>query len=136
MKKKTSPIIILERSALSAYEIFSKNLKDNKNMSEWEFSLLSRYYYTLTWQPEYYLYLRCDANTSCERIKIRNRNGENNVPEELIQQLHDRHENLFLHSRHEKNIPKIAVIDANHTMEQVTKDAIKLLNKIERCIDV
>lgn len=90
--------IIIERSALSSLKIFALNLLQNGNISEWEYSLLHRLYCSIGWQPKYILYLRCEASICIERIKMRNRNGENEVDIEFIQSLHKRHELLLNHN--------------------------------------
>ncbi len=58
-KLEVSPsFIIVERSAMSSFEIFARNLMDGGFMSEWEYSLLQRYYSLVDWQPQYILYIR------------------------------------------------------------------------------
>ncbi|ETO26904.1 deoxypurine kinase [Reticulomyxa filosa] len=99
-------IIIVERSALTAFEIFSKNLKENGRMSEWEFSLLTRFFQLVDWEPKYTLYLQCDPGTCIGRIHQRNRDGEDKVDEELIRSLHERHEKLFV--KHQESGEKMS----------------------------
>jgi deoxyadenosine/deoxycytidine kinase len=144
--KKKQDIIIIERSALSAFEIFSKNLFENNNMTKWELSLLQRIYDNIEWQPAFIMYLRCDYDISCLRIRKRNRDGEDKVDEQLIQQLHHKHETLFCnhHNKHnnhnnnnnnnnnEKQFPQIIIINGNQNAYDVTNDAIEQLNQIEQ----
>eukprot|EP00483_Globobulimina_turgida_P007437 UN07451 len=92
---ESKKVIIVERSALSAITIFAKNLLDTGNMTQWEYSLLERFYSMIAWEPKHILYLRANPNICCERIQKRNRDGECNVDPTLIQNLHDKHELMF-----------------------------------------
>jgi len=88
-------VIIVERSALSAITIFAKNLLDTGLMTEWEYSLLERFYSMIAWEPGHILYLRVDPDVCYRRIEARNRNGEGNVDPVLIRNLHNKHERMF-----------------------------------------
>ncbi|ETO16803.1 hypothetical protein RFI_20535 [Reticulomyxa filosa] len=108
--KRNWDVIIVERSALTAFEIFSKNLKDSGKMSEWEFSLLARFVQLVDWEPKYTLYLQLNYNNKkkifkkwssfcCYGVKFLNK--------ELVEALHNRHEALFVKGteKNEKQSP-------------------------------
>ena len=139
---KYSNIIIIERSALTAFEIFVRNLYECNKMTDWEFSLLERFYKIIAWEPKHILYLRAEPQTSIKRIKKRNRNGETNVDIDLINNLHKYHELLLMKDTiyHEIYKPKaksfikihsnrIIIIDGNQNENTVLNDAVnKILN--------
>ena len=60
-----------------------------------------------------YIYLRCDPETSYERLKIRSRSCESSVPLGYLQALHSNYESFF-----EKR-PGTLVIDAEQDKETV-----------------
>eukprot|EP01084_Bolivina_argentea_P062109 113567_1 len=91
----TKKVIIVERSALSAIRIFAQNLLDTGFMTQWEYSLLERFYSMIAWEPKHILYLKCNPRVCVERIQRRNRDGEANVDPVLIQNLHKKHELMF-----------------------------------------
>jgi deoxyadenosine/deoxycytidine kinase len=140
-------IIIVERSALSSIEIFSRNLLADNNMSEWEFSLLQRFYSLINWQSKYVLYLRCEPEISYQRIQKRNRDGEHKVNVELIRSLHNRHETLYaVNNQTSTNIQKsednnqihdttnsqtVIIVDGTKDAVSVVKQALQEIDRLE-----
>merc|ERR1719361_1033702 len=104
MQKTTEPkdsiwiskqdLVIVERSPQSAFEIFTTNLHDCGLLTDWETSLLLRFYPLTLWRPAKLFYLRTPPETCCDRIRQRSRNGEEQVDEDLLQALHNKHEEL------------------------------------------
>lgn len=116
-------LCVIERSPQSAFEIFTMNLHDCGLLTDWEKSLLLRFYHLTRWRPAKVFYLRTPVKVCCDRIKERSRKGEDNVDTALIEQLHRKHEELFLHQEN------VVVIDGttertlvlNHMLEELGK---------------
>ena len=75
----------------------------NKLMICWEdFRLGTEYDIYCNWnewlssefnvKPNAYIYLQCNPNVNSERICQRSRDGENNIPLEYLEKLHQKHE--------------------------------------------
>ena len=60
-------------------------------------------------RPDAYIYLRCFPNVNHDRISKRNREGEENIPIEYLQILHDKHEQWM--AREKETVP-VLTIDA------------------------
>lgn len=116
-------LIIVERSPQSAFEIFTLNLHDCGLLTDWEKSLLLRFYHLTRWRPAKVFYLRTPPEICCQRIKERSRKGEDSVDEPLIQQLHNKHEDLYL------NQENVVVIDGTAEQKTVLSQLLKELQK-------
>jgi len=106
--------IIVERSAESCTATFVEVAKGGNFYNEWEIDLLATLKSKLIHPPpQKYIYLRCDPETSYERLKIRSRSCESSVPLGYLQALHSNYESFF-----EKR-PGTLVIDAEQDKETV-----------------
>ena len=124
-------LIIIERSALSAIEIFTKDLLENEYLSEWEYTLLLKFYFLIQWKPNYIIYLKCDPDIALNRIQKRNRKGESKINKKLITSLHQKHEELFQKpNKFITSTQQIIIIDANNTKENVMKQIMKELTNV------
>jgi len=143
--RQTKRVIIVERSALSCITIFAKNLMEQGNMTQWEYSLLQRFYSMIAWEPAHILYLRVDPEVCCKRIQQRNRKGEEDVDPDLIHGLHEKHEHMFV--RKEQNgvgcqdgicaspSQNIIIVNGHRNSDSVLKEALKKIVGIEARYD-
>lgn len=139
--RQSKRVIIVERSALSCITIFAKNLMEQGNMTQWEYSLLQRFYSMIAWEPAHILYLRVDPEVCCKRIQQRNRKGEEDVDPDLIHGLHDKHEHMFV--REDKDgvgcqdgicaspAQNIIIVNGHYHAGHVLEEALKKIAKIE-----
>jgi len=117
---------IVERSPISTYEIFGKNLREMGNFTNWELKLLGKVVESWAWTPEYTFYVKTPYTESYRRLKARGRDGEEKVPLELLRQLELRHEE-FAKS---KNCGVVYVLDGRQSKEALIEDAIVKLQQI------
>jgi len=77
--KKESNIFITERCVFTDKNVFAKMLHDDKLMSDLESKIYNYWFekYSKENKVDAYIYLTTDVDLSAERIKIRNRDGEN-----------------------------------------------------------
>jgi deoxyadenosine/deoxycytidine kinase len=77
--KKESNIFITERCVYTDKNVFAKMLHDDKLMSNLEYKIYNYWFekYSKENKVDAYIYLTTDVDLSAERIKIRNRDGEN-----------------------------------------------------------
>ena len=69
--------LIMERSPLTAKQVFTKSLADKGIMGLEEFSIYCKVYDVLGWKPDVIIYIDTPVETCFERINRRNRKGEN-----------------------------------------------------------
>ena len=86
-------IIITERCIYSDYNIFTKMLYHNRLIDEIEYKIYMQHFneFTKNLPQMSIIYIKTDPSISMERIKIRNRQGEN-ISIEYLTQCHDYHE--------------------------------------------
>jgi len=143
--RQSKRVIIVERSALSCITIFAKNLMEQGNMTEWEYSLLQRFYSMIAWEPAHILYLRVDPEVCCKRISQRNRKGEEDVDPDLIHGLHEKHEHMFVREEQDgvgcqdgicaSPSQNIIIVNGHYKSDSVLKEALHKISKIEARYD-
>jgi len=118
---------IVERSPISTYEIFGKNLKNSGNMTDWEMKLLGKVVESWAWIPEHTFYIKTPYTDAYERLKIRGRQGEENVPIELLRQLELRHE-AFTKSKY---CGAVHELDGRKSREDLVTEAKRIINQLQ-----
>jgi deoxyadenosine/deoxycytidine kinase len=104
-------IIICERSILSSYHVFAKMLYDFTLMNEIEYKIYQSVYDT-TYKnnsqiiQQKIIYLNCPPEKCYERIKKRNRKGEENIDLDYLKKCNDYHES-WLNDENDKTIMKM-----------------------------
>ena len=106
IKNNPNKIIISERSLFTDKYVFAKMLYDSDNMNEIEYKIYNNWFSSfLDLAPvSKMIYLKTDPKISFERISIRNREGENNIPFEYIKNCHTYHNNMYEKINFEKKI--------------------------------
>ena len=93
---------LIERSILSD-KIFAQNCFNNNNMELTEFDIYNKWsnwlYEKVCKEVKNIIYLRSTPNVSYERIKKRNRDGENGIPLSYLKQLHNLHDKWLLNNK-------------------------------------
>ncbi len=84
-------INIVERSPVSNKYIFGKMLMEDKFLHEKEYNLIDQVNNLIGWTPDMLIVLLCDPEVCYERIKKRNRDGENIPGIKYLQALHEKH---------------------------------------------
>jgi len=93
--------IIIERSPISNIMIFGQMLYDDKIIGEAEFSILKYMVNGLMMPVDKIVYLRSTPTECMERIKERNREGEEDISSAYLQKIHDKHETWLDTLQHE-----------------------------------
>ena len=86
--------IIIERSPWAAVHIFSRNLHANGLLTSKELQTLQEVATQWGWKPDVTLYVYTPWEETQERIRVRGRHCENNIPPKLLRQLENRHEDF------------------------------------------
>lgn len=124
-------IIITERSINTDKNIFVNALKDDNDIDQLEYQLFNNWF---NWIkeihnkiiPNYYIYLKANYKKSYERILLRSRCEESNIPIEYIKKLNDNHDSWLL------KINNCKIIDLNNDFNYDDKknDIINIFNDI------
>ena len=108
-------IIFVERSVYTDKNVFCHMNYLNGNISEMEYMIYNQWFdfYSkhFNLNPEGYVYLKTDYKECLERIKKRDRNGEESIPIEYLKSLEEFHDK-WLESE-EKNDIDLMNIDGN-----------------------
>ncbi|KAL5018547.1 hypothetical protein ScPMuIL_004269 [Solemya velum] len=124
-KKHSKPVKMLERSLYSTRYCFVENDFRNKTITDLEYIILKEWFEFLTQKDETKLdlivYLRAAPEVCYERIKKRSRMEESGVPFELIEALHDLHEEWLIDQTTFKLPAPVLVLDANNEYQQMTQ---------------
>jgi len=124
-RQSKRPVVLLERSLFSERFCFVQMLRDNQEISNGEFSLLDRYYKMATsnlteLQVDKVVYIRSHPDVLMERIKRRGRQEEESLSLDLLQQLHQKHEDWLL--QHQFPLPApLQILDGDQDLETFTK---------------
>lgn len=93
-EERFNNIFVTERCTNSDFHIFAKMLRDDGLMTKLEWDLYKRYHYDMTEgiKVNGILYITCSPEKCYDRIKIRNRHGEEGIPKDYLLNLHKYHE--------------------------------------------
>ena len=122
---------MMERSLHSTREIFMKHQVKSGTIHKVEKDILEGWYNFLTANDAFnttvdlYVYLRTDPETAFERLRKRNREEENKVSMNYIQEIHSRHEEWLGENSPPKHTP-VLIINANKSEDEMKEMALKL----------
>lgn len=88
-------LVIFERSPVSSRKLFVERMMEKGEMDTLEKSLYDQMYATLGWAPSLDVYLRCPPATCLQRIRGRGRPSENSIELPYLEELHQKHENMY-----------------------------------------
>lgn len=97
IKKNPNKIIVSERSLFTDKFVFAKMLYDSNDMEDVEYQIYNNWFESfLDLAPlSKMIYLKTDPKISFQRISVRNRQGENNIPYEYIENCHKYHNDMY-----------------------------------------
>jgi len=84
----------MERSSMSALRIFAEMLLEDKFITPIDFTILEKICTRIT-ESKTHIYLRLDAEKCSERIKKRNRKGEETIDLQYLRKLEEKHDKVF-----------------------------------------
>lgn len=135
-EKQKKPLRFMERCIMTDKHVFAKALYETNIMSELEWKMYndwSEWIYNdiiqSNGEPSGYIYIRCEPETSYERLKIRSRSEEDTVPLEYLQLLHRYHDEWLLNDKN------VLVIDVNKDFEHDKEELERIMNKINEFVN-
>lgn len=129
IEENPDSILIVERSVYTDKYVFAKMLYDNQQINEIEYQIYLKWYdFFLRKLPSIYtIYLRTNPIICLERIKTRNREGEDNISISYLEDCHKYHEEWIYSNI---DVTNTVIINANSNREKEDySDIIELLKE-------
>ena len=121
-------LVLCERSILTDFNVFLNSLYEKNDLSKLEYDVFKCWFDMIIKMSKFELkgiiYIRASPDVCMERIKKRNRNGENIIALEYLTLLHEKHEEWI------NNEDNVLVIDGNREEQDLIND-----NELEYKID-
>lgn len=128
-QKESNKLVVCERSVETDRHCFAKQLAEDGLINKMEWQLYDNWYYWLKEKTNCKLdgiiYLKCSPEVSYERINIRKRKEENNIPMDYLTKIHNKH-NEWLSN---PDVP-LLVLDVNNDFENNAANKKIVVNKI------
>ena len=122
-------VIICERSMESSRNIFAKMLREQGIIDDVNYQILEMFYDKMELIPvDAIIYLETDVKTSNERIKKRNRKGEENILPEYLEKCNDYYEKWLLSMTSNQNDKPVPTLNLDNN------DNCDAINRIESFI--
>ena len=127
---KPPPTGIAERCPASAFHVFWKYMVNNNLVNDVENSVCGWLYGTpsLTWEPDYVIYLRASPEKCFQNIQSRHQVGDDAITFEYIKDIHT------LYEQYIESIPidKVSIVDADRDEHEVYNNVTHILECLGR----
>ena len=87
--------VIVERSPLSCFEVFTRLQKNEGMLSEKEWQLFQDLHSLFAWTPDVVIYLYSPAATCLDRVRQRGRAGESEITLDYLSKVHFAHNTML-----------------------------------------
>tara|TARA_B110000444_G_scaffold246652_1_gene268415 strand:+ start:670 stop:1272 length:603 start_codon:yes stop_codon:yes gene_type:complete len=126
IQTKSNSILYMERSPKFTYETFVKIYKDK--FTPQEYSILEHLYNNVDQkynksvvEPVLYIYIQSSPNVSYNRIKERDRESERIIDYNLIQLLHNKHEECYDNISSTGGLPTLKINSDDKTPDELAE---------------
>lgn len=109
-------VIVTERSLATDKNVFCQMLYDSNKIKDVEFQIYNKWFdeFQREFPDENIVYIQTDPEVACDRVSIRNREGES-IPLEYLAECHNYHEKWI------RSFPKTSVLTLNGNQD-INKD--------------
>jgi deoxyadenosine/deoxycytidine kinase len=139
IQNEKKSINFIERSVFTDRYCFARNCFTSGKISEIEYKIYCKWNDWLVEnfdiKPTAYIYLRTSPEVCSERINGRNRNGEESIPLDYLQQLHDHHDDWLLRIEKNNNVHVLEIDVTNNYLDN-EKDIETFIGHIENFINL
>lgn len=126
--KQNSFKAVYERSPLSCKHVFSQLQFESGKMLTYENSLFTEFYHKLAWEPDVMIYIQTPPKMCQQRMNLRARECEKEVPIEYLQSVHDKYEQLLTACLRPDSRIKTYIIDGTQDQETVYNKVMEIIN--------
>ena len=117
---------IVERNAETAHHVFIKDMVKSNFLTEIEAITLRQLSNMLIdWMPDVIIYIDTNPKICLERIGSRSRSGEEGIKIELLQSLHENHQQ-YIENMRSQGI-KVHIIDGSQSPDLILANCIQIL---------
>ncbi|CAH8621250.1 unnamed protein product [Schistosoma haematobium] len=122
-KPPTKPIRLLERSIHSSRYCFTENMHNNGSISDADYEELLKIFQWIlknkSGPVDLIVYLRASPTVCFERLRARNRSGEEDIPLKYLEDLHELHEAWLIKRRFGQLPAPLLVFDCNAPLPEL-----------------
>ena len=122
--KNITETIIVERCPWTTKNVFAQMYMDNGLFDRASTLTYHKIFELLSYEVDYFIYLDVEPELALERIKTRDRYGENNIMLDYLESLRTQYENQSVQTRN------VFCVDANLNIESVERKVRNILNLI------
>lgn len=126
INKITESITIIERSAYTCIEIFGKILLEDNMMTVQDINLMNMYFEAHKFLPDVFIYIQTLPKVAYERVRKRDRSGEELIDCLYLEKLHKHHEISFIGIKK----LKIFIVDGNKSIDEVQNEIVKIIQNL------
>lgn len=132
IKQNPNSIVICERSHFTDLYVFAKTLYESRDITDIEWKVYNLWHTTirklLNITIDGIIYIKTDPSVCFNRIKIRSRTGEDCIPIEYLQILHEKHDEWLVTGR--------PVIETGKKWFSVQRDSVVPVVTLNGNVDV
>ena len=138
-KKSTTPLIIYERSVFSG-QVFATNSLEQNHMALDSYQILQKWYKMsedggiLSVPIDLIIYLDVDSKICLDRVKKRNREGEQNITEEFLSNLQRLHNEWLINRTFGPTDIPVLVINCNGDFTDLIPTFDRLVERLDNFI--
>jgi deoxyadenosine/deoxycytidine kinase len=135
LKLKENAVIITERSLMTDKYVFAQMLYDEKKIEKIEFDIYNKWFdsFNKETQIDKVVYISSNPNVCFDRVKLRDRNGESNIPLDYLTKCSEYHDNM-IKKVEQKNIDTI-MLDGNNNIFKDNNVLLDWFKQIENIIN-
>jgi deoxyadenosine/deoxycytidine kinase len=93
----TNTVVLIERTVLTDYHVFAKMLFDAGHITDIEMMIYEGWYnmFSKQYRPHKSVYVRTEPCICHDRVKVRSRDGEDQITLDYLQKCHKQHEYFY-----------------------------------------
>lgn len=117
---------VVERSPLACKNVFTKLLHQEGTMDAYQWNVFCDYYDVVGWVPDLVIYIDVPETVCLERIKKRNRDGEQGIELHELRRIQYQYEQLFFGKQREYQ-GEVVRVDGNADLDVVVSRVMDIV---------
>ena len=136
LKKSDNPIIITERSLMTDKYVFAQMLYDENKIEKIEFEIYKKWFNSFNKETEIdkVIYIASKPEICYDRVKLRDRDGEENIQLDYLTKCHNYHENMIEILKNDNK--DIVLLNGNDNIYKDEKVLDNWFTELKRVLDI
>lgn len=136
LKKSDNPIIITERSLMTDKYVFAQMLYDENKIEKIEFEIYKKWFNSFNKETEIdkVIYIASKPEICYDRVKLRDRDGEENIPLDYLTKCHNYHESMIEILKNDNK--DIVLLNGNDNIYKDEKVLDNWFTELKRVLDI